>query len=60
MRVFTGGSDRALHRIRTGDPFLTMPSYRSAARRLNACLCGEFLLMVGVAIYLIVGGSNGG
>jgi hypothetical protein len=55
---FAGEKPRALHRTRTGDPFLTMPNAPKGVKRRIVNVCMGFLLIVGLLILTLFGGSD--
>jgi hypothetical protein len=55
---FAGEKPRALHRTRTGDPFLTMPDAPKGAKRRIVNVCMGFLLVLGLLILTLFGGSD--
>jgi hypothetical protein len=55
---FAGETSRALHRTRTGDPFLTMPTSTTGRNRRITNVCMAFLLIVGLLILTVFGGSD--
>jgi hypothetical protein len=55
---FAGKKPRALHRTRTGDPFLTMPTSTTGKNRRITNVCMAFLLVLGLLILTLFGGSD--
>jgi hypothetical protein len=55
---FAADTTRALHRTRTGDPFLTMPNAPKGVKRRIVNVCMGFLLIVGLLILTVFGGSD--
>lgn len=55
---FAGAKPRALHRTRTGDPFLTMHRSSTRLRRGIALVLGLFWLSVGLLILTLLGGLD--
>jgi aryl-alcohol dehydrogenase-like predicted oxidoreductase len=55
---FAGDTTRALHRTRTGDPFLTMQSSLNRWKWRIACVISVCSLFVGLVIVSVFGGSD--
>jgi hypothetical protein len=55
---FAGDTTRALHRTRTGDPFLTMQSSINRWKWRIACVISVCSLIVGLVIVSVFGGSD--